>query len=52
MGKGEFGISMANLPRAHGGCLGVERMKGVEVCEILGGADKQVMIPRYPTAAC
>ena len=23
-------------------------MKGVEVCEMLGGADKQVMIPRYP----
>ena len=23
-------------------------MKGVEVCEKLGGADKQVFIPRYP----
>ncbi|RIK73037.1 MAG: hypothetical protein DCC67_18380 [Planctomycetota bacterium] len=25
-----------------------EAMKGVEVCEKLGGADKQVMIPRFP----
>ena len=25
-----------------------EAMKGVEVCEKLGGVDKQVMIPRYP----
>jgi hypothetical protein len=23
-------------------------MKGVEVCEKLGGVDKQVMIPRFP----
>ncbi len=46
----EFGISTANLRRAHGGCLGVERKKGVEVCEMPGGADKQAMIPGYPTA--
>ena len=25
-----------------------EAMKGVEVCEKLGGVDKQVMIPRFP----
>ncbi len=25
-----------------------EAMKGVEVCEKLGGVDKRVMIPRYP----
>lgn len=25
-----------------------EAMKGVEICEKLGGVDKQVMIPRYP----
>ena len=47
----EFGISAANLQRAHGGCLGVKRMKGVEVCEKPGGVDKQVMIPGFPTAA-
>lgn len=47
----EFGISMTNLLRAHGGCLGVKRMKGVEVCEKPGGVDKQVMIPGFPTAA-
>ena len=46
----EFGISAANLLRAHGGCLGVKRMKGVEVCEKPGGVDKQVMIPGFPTA--
>ncbi len=50
-GSLEFGISMANLLRAHGGCLGVERLKGVEVCEKPGGVDKQVMIPGFPTAA-
>ena len=47
----EFGIAMTNLLRAHGGCLGVKRMKGVEVCEKPGGVDKQVMIPGFPTAA-
>ena len=47
----EFGISTANLRRAHGGCLGVKRKKGVEVCEKPGGVDKQVMIPGFPTAA-
>lgn len=47
----EFGISTAKLLRAHGGCLGVRRMKGVEVCEKPGGVDKQVMIPGFPTAA-
>jgi hypothetical protein len=36
----EFGISTANLRRAHGGCLGVKRMKGVEVCEKPGEVDK------------
>ena len=25
-----------------------EAMKGVEVCEKLGGVDKQMMIPRFP----
>lgn len=25
-----------------------EAMKGVEVCDKLGGVDKQVMIPRFP----
>ena len=43
----EFEISLANLPRAHGGCLGIKR-KGVEICEMLGGIDKQVVIPRFP----
>jgi len=28
-----------------------EAMKGVEVCEKLGGVDKQVMIPRFPNQA-
>ena len=48
----EFGISMANLLRAHGGCLGVKSEKGVEVCEMPGGVDKQAMIPGFPTATC
>ena len=48
----EFGISVANLLRAHGGCLGVERMKGVEVCEMPGGVDTQAVIPGFPTATC
>ena len=43
----EFGISLANLPRAHGGCLGIKSV-GVEVCEMPGGVDKQAMIPGYP----
>ena len=46
----EFGISAANLRRAHGGCLGVKSEKGVEVCEKPGEVDKQVMIPGFPTA--
>ncbi len=46
----EFGISAANLQRAHGGCLGVKSEKGVEVCEKPGEVDKQVMIPGFPTA--
>src|SRR6056297_162383 len=29
-----------------------ETMKGVEVCEKLGEADKRAMIPRYPNVAC
>ena len=43
----EFGISAANLQRAHGGCLGVKSEKGVEVCEKLGGVDKRALIPRF-----
>ena len=35
---------MVKLLRAHGGCLGVERM-GVEVCDMLGVADKRALIP-------
>jgi len=35
---------VVKLLRAHGGCLGVERM-GVEVCDMLGVADKRALIP-------
>ena len=31
-----------------GDVLHQEAMKGVEVCEKLGGVDKQMMIPRFP----
>ncbi len=47
----EFGISVAKLRRAHGGCLGVKCKKGVEVCDIPGEVDKQAMIPGFPIAA-
>jgi hypothetical protein len=42
----ERGKIAVKLLRAHGGCLGVRR-RGVEVCDMLGGADKQASIPRF-----
>lgn len=39
----ERGKIAVKLLRAHGGCLGVRR-RGVEVCDMLGGADKQASI--------
>lgn len=48
----EFGISTAKLLRAHGGCLGIKSEKGVEVCEMPGGVDKQAMIPGFLKTAC
>ena len=38
---------MVKLLRAYGGCLGIRRLKGVEVCEKLGVADKRALIPRF-----
>ena len=38
---------MVKLLRAYGGCLGIRRLNGVEVCEKLGVADKRALIPRF-----
>ncbi len=38
---------MVKLLRAYGGCLGIRRLKGVEVCDKLGVVDKQTLIPRF-----
>ena len=40
-------INVVKLLRAHGGCLGVRR-KGVEGCDMPGGAVKQALIPGCP----
>ena len=39
---------MVKLLRAYGGCLGIRRLKGVEVCDKPGVADKQALIPGFP----
>jgi len=41
--------NVAKLLRACGGCLGARRLKGVEDCEMSGGAVKRALIPEYPS---
>lgn len=41
-------INRVKLLRAYGGCLGVRRHKGVEGCEMPGGAVKQALILGFP----
>ena len=47
VGIREGWIFVVKLLRAYGGCLGIRRLKGVEVCDKLGVVDKQTLIPRF-----
>ena len=44
----EYRIFVIKLERAHGGCLGIRRLKGVEDCDMPGGVVKQALIPEFP----